>query len=93
MRISETMSILLFMKSSGIQGQSTQRKILSAQKLGVHDDFALISFIVKTMNKSNCFIISSLSLVSTVRYEKLLRSTKVSKRKKKLKSDLFMNTL
>ena len=42
-----------------------------------------ILFTIKTKNESNHLIISSLSFVSSVKYEKLLRRTKVSKRKKK----------
>lgn len=65
------------------KSNQSREKIFSGQKLGMHGAFALhFFFIVKTKNESNHLIISSLSFVSDVKYEKLLRRTKVSKRKK-----------
>ena len=51
-----------------------------------------IFLIMKTKNESNHLIISSLSFVSNVKYEKLLRRTKVSKRKKKNFEEMSANS-
>lgn len=73
-------------KTVEFKNNQPREKILNGQKVGTHEAFASHSVIMKTMSKSNCLIVSSPSFVSTVRYEKLLRGTKVSKRKKTLKS-------
>lgn len=73
-----------------MKNNQPREKILSGQKLDIHDTLHFILLIIKTVNEANCLIISSLAL-SQVSSMKNYWEEQVSKWKKKLEYEHNMS--